>query len=77
MIIFHYQFNNETQMKISFRSKVLMLLIVTNKTERLSKNRISFCTMDFFDKDTPLLPSGLIGPVQIMIESTWNINDIK
>lgn len=47
---------------------------VKNNTERPSKNRISFCTMDFFEKDTPLLPSGLIGPVQITVEDVWNLN---
>jgi hypothetical protein len=46
---------------------------VINKTERPSKNRITFCTVDFFKKDTPLLPSGLIGPVKITIEDTWDI----
>lgn len=46
---------------------------VKNKTERPSKNRITFCTVDFFNKDTPLLPSGLIGPVQITIEDTWDL----
>lgn len=48
---------------------------VKNKTERPSKNRITFCTVDFFNKDTPLLPSGLIGPVQITIEDTWNFKN--
>jgi hypothetical protein len=47
---------------------------VRNNTERPSKNRISFCTMDFFEKDTPLLPSGLIGPVQITVEDVWDLN---
>lgn len=42
---------------------------VKNKTERPSKNRITFCTVDFFNKDTPLLPSGLIGPVQLLIDN--------
>jgi hypothetical protein len=50
---------------------------VKNKTERPSKNRITFCTVDFFKKDTPLLPSGLIGPVQIMVEDTWDIKNLK
>lgn len=46
---------------------------VKNNTPRPSKNRITFCTMDFFEKDTPLLPSGLIGPVQILIQDIWNV----
>ena len=36
-------------------------------------NRVTFCTMDFFEKDTPLLPSGLIGPVKISIEEIWKL----
>jgi hypothetical protein len=48
---------------------------VINKTERPSKNRITFCTMDFFEKDTPLLASGLIGPVQISIEDIWDLKN--
>lgn len=48
---------------------------VINKTERPSKNRITFCTMDFFEKDTPLLESGLIGPVQISIEDVWDLKN--
>lgn len=48
---------------------------VTNKTERPSKNRITFCTMDFFEKETPLLPSGLIGPVQLIVEDTLILHD--
>lgn len=43
---------------------------VVNNTERPNKNRISFCTMDFFEKETALLTSGLIGPAQIKIVST-------
>jgi hypothetical protein len=50
---------------------------VKNKTERPSKNRITFCTVDFFKKDTPLLPSGLIGPVQITVEDTWDIYGVQ
>jgi hypothetical protein len=30
--------------------------------------------MDFFEKDTPLLPSGLIGAVSIRITDVWNFN---
>lgn len=47
---------------------------VINNTERPSKNRITFCTVDFFDKDTPLLPSGIIGPAQIEVV---NVAEIK
>jgi len=50
---------------------------VKDKTERPSKNRMTFCTMDFFEKDTPLLPSGLIGPVEIAIEDIWDLNKDK
>lgn len=50
---------------------------VINNTERPSKNRITFCTVDFFNKDTPLLPSGLIGPVQITVEDTWDIDGVQ
>ncbi|MDP4239644.1 MAG: glycosyl hydrolase [Bacteroidota bacterium] len=50
---------------------------VKNKAERPSKNRITFCTVDFFKKDTPLLPSGLIGPVQITVEDTWDIYGVQ
>jgi hypothetical protein len=49
---------------------------IKNKTERPSKNRITFCTVDFFKKDTPLLPSGLIGPVQISIEDILAVDSI-
>jgi len=50
---------------------------VINKAQRPSKNRITFCTMDFFEKDTPLLASGLIGPVQINIEDIWDLKNMK
>lgn len=46
---------------------------VKNNTPRPSKNRITFSTMDFFQKDTPLLPSGLIGPVKISIDEIWKL----
>ncbi|MES2238912.1 MAG: glycosyl hydrolase [Bacteroidota bacterium] len=46
---------------------------VKNGTERPSKNRVTFSTMDFFDKETPLLPSGLIGPVQMNINETLDL----
>lgn len=49
---------------------------VKNNTPRPSKNRVTFCTMDFFEKDTPLLPSGLIGPVQIVIEDIWKVKEV-
>ena len=41
---------------------------------RPGKNRITFTTMDFFDKDDTLLPSGLLGPVKISIETIWNVS---
>ena len=50
---------------------------VKNKTERPSNKKITFCTMDFFEKDTPLLPSGLIGPVQIEVEDVFNLNSFQ
>jgi hypothetical protein len=50
---------------------------VINKTRRPSKNRITFCTVDFFEKNTPLLESGLIGPVQISIEDIWDLKNSK
>lgn len=46
---------------------------VKQNKERPSKNRITFTTVDFFDKDDPLLPSGLIGPVTLSIEELWSI----
>ncbi|MFV5688033.1 glycosyl hydrolase [Flavobacterium sp. ZT3R25] len=50
---------------------------IINKTARPSINRITFCTMDLFEKDTPLLASGLIGPVQINIEDIWDLKNNK
>ena len=41
---------------------------VKNNTERPNKERVTFCVLDFFEKEKPLLPSGLIGPAQITIE---------
>ncbi|MEO6731126.1 MAG: glycosyl hydrolase [Ferruginibacter sp.] len=46
---------------------------VKQKTERPSKNRITFVTVDFFDKEDPLLPSGLLGPVAITVEDVWTV----
>ena len=39
-----------------------------NNTQRPSKNRYCFTTWNYFDKDAPLIPSGLLGPVEIMVE---------
>lgn len=50
---------------------------VKNKTERPSKNRITFCTVDFFNKETPLLASGILGPVQIIVEELIEFTEIK
>lgn len=49
---------------------------VINNTERPSKNRITFSTVDFFSKETPLLPSGLIGPVQITVKEVFDLSNI-
>jgi hypothetical protein len=46
---------------------------VKQKKERSSKNRITFSTVDFFDKDAPLLPSGLLGPAALTLEDVWSI----
>jgi hypothetical protein len=46
---------------------------VKQNKERPSKNRITFTTVDFFDKDDPLLPSGLLGPVRLTVEELWSV----
>lgn len=46
---------------------------VKQNKERPSKNRVTFTTVDFFDKDDSLLPSGLLGPVQLTVEDLWSI----
>ena len=38
------------------------------KQPRPSKGRYCFTTWNYFDKDSPLMPSGLLGPVRIMRE---------
>ena len=38
---------------------------VINKTPRPSAGRVTFSTWKFFDKDSPLLESGLLGPVKL------------
>ena len=38
---------------------------VINKTPRPSSRRVTFSTWKFFDKDAPLLDSGLLGPVRL------------
>jgi len=40
-----------------------------NGTPRPSKNRFTFTTWNYFDKNSPLLPAGLLGPVQLLTES--------
>jgi len=50
---------------------------VENNTQRPSKNRITFCTMDFFEKDTPLLASGLIGPAQVNIVDVLDLKHVE
>ncbi len=37
-----------------------------NNTVRPSKGRYCFTTWNYFDKDSPLMPSGLLGPVRIL-----------
>ncbi|MFD2572664.1 glycosyl hydrolase [Spirosoma soli] len=39
-----------------------------NKQPRPSKGRYCFTTWNYFTKDSPLIPSGLLGPVRIMRE---------
>ncbi|MFT3823955.1 MAG: glycosyl hydrolase [Chitinophagaceae bacterium] len=46
---------------------------VKQARERPVKNRITFTTMDFFDKGDPLLPSGLLGSVKLSIETVWKV----
>lgn len=48
---------------------------VKEKGERPSTNRITFTTMDFFDKEDALLPSGLLGPVKVSVENIWGIKE--
>ena len=36
---------------------------------RPSKGRFTFTTWNYFHKDSPLTPSGLLGPVRLMTES--------
>ena len=39
-----------------------------NKQPRPSKGRYCFTTWNYFDKNAPLISSGLLGPVRIMKE---------
>ena len=39
-----------------------------NNTPRPSKGRFCFTTWNYFTKDSPLLPSGLLGPVRLLAE---------
>jgi len=36
---------------------------------RPSKTRYTFTTWNYFSKDVPLTPSGLVGPVKVVIEA--------
>lgn len=47
---------------------------VKQNGERPSKNRITFTTVDFFNRDDTLLPSGLLGPVTLTVEELWSIS---
>jgi hypothetical protein len=40
---------------------------LSGKGTRLSTGRYAFATWSFFTKESPLLPSGLFGPVQLMV----------
>jgi hypothetical protein len=42
--------------------------------QRPSKGRYTFCTWNYFDKDSKLLSSGLLGPVRLMQED-WKQSD--
>ena len=44
---------------------------VKQNKERPSKSRFTFVTVDFFDKEDPLLASGLLGPVRLTVEDLW------
>jgi hypothetical protein len=44
---------------------------VTNQP-RPSKGRYCFTTWNYFTKDSPLIPSGLLGPVRLMAED-WSV----
>ena len=44
---------------------------VKQNNERPSKKRFTFVTVDFFDKEDPLLLSGLLGPVRLTVEDLW------
>lgn len=43
------------------------------KRSRRTSEEISFTTMAFFDKDDPLLLSGLLGPVKLSVEAIWEV----
>ena len=46
---------------------------VVNSTPRPSTNRVTFCNWKYFTKDTPLLDSGLIGPVRIRFGQKFSL----
>ncbi|MEP6648144.1 MAG: hypothetical protein ABJC12_13725, partial [Saprospiraceae bacterium] len=62
----------EPNRKICRNLQVIPDWVKQNK-ERPSRNRIAFTTTDFFDKDDPLLPSGLLGPVTLTVEDVWTV----
>jgi len=66
-------FGNVTPNKKIGRNLQLVPDWVKEKKERPGSKRITFTTMDFFDKEDALLPSGLLGPVKISIENIWKI----
>jgi hypothetical protein len=56
------------------RSLVRIPEWVINGEPRPSGGRITFCNWKYFNKDTPLLESGLIGPVQIRFGQRFKLN---
>lgn len=47
---------------------------VIDQTPRPSSGRVTFCNWKYFSKDTPLLDSGLIGPVRILSGRRFELN---
>lgn len=68
-------FGNVTPNKKIGRNLQVVPDWVKEKKERPGSNRITFITMDFFDKDDALLPSGLLGPVKVSVENIWKIKE--
>jgi len=50
---------------------------VINKTPRPSSGRITFCNWKYFTKDTPLLESGLLGPVLIRFGQRFELKPFE